>query len=98
VARTYIEVVVAGAARRVGTLRLEPGATLRAALEAAGGLVYRIDARPEGPLTLRRRGASSRQVRVQRWNLFEDEPRTWESAQLEHRDVIVIAWSLLEAR
>jgi len=98
VARAYIEVVVTGAARRVGTLRLEPGATLRAALEAAGGLAYRTDARPEGPLLLRRRGASSRQVQVQRWNLFEDEPRAWQSTQLEHRDVIVIAWSLVETR
>ena len=48
-ARAYIEVVVAGAVERVGTLRLEQGATLRVALEAAGGLAYRSDARPEGP-------------------------------------------------
>jgi hypothetical protein len=33
-------------------------------------------------------------VRVQRWNIFEDEPRAWQSARLEHRDVIVFAWSL----
>jgi hypothetical protein len=98
VTRAYIEVVVAGAARRTGRLRLEAGATLRAALDAAGGLAWRDDARPEGPLLLRRRSPTSREVRTQRWNLFEDEARDWQSARLEHRDVIVIAWSLTADR
>jgi protein involved in polysaccharide export with SLBB domain len=97
-ARAYIEVVIVGAVERVGALRLEVGSTLRAALEAAGGLAYRRDARPEGPMLLRRRAAASRQARVQRWNLFEDEPQSWQSAPLEHHDVIVIAWSLQRTR
>lgn len=91
-----IEIVVAGAVERVGRLRLEAGATLRLALEAAGGLAWRQGARPEGALLLRRRAPTSRAVRVQRWNLFEDDPRDWQSARLEHRDVIVVAWSLEE--
>ena len=94
----YIEIVVAGAVERVGRLRLEAGATLRVALEAAGGLAYRPDARPEGHLLLRRRGPSSRQALIRRWNIFEDDPRGWQSARLEHRDVVVVAWSLPEGR
>ena len=90
------EIVVAGAVERVGRLRLEAGSTLRIALEAAGGLAYRPDARPEGALLLRRRAPTSRDVRMQRWNLFEDDPRSWQSARLEHRDVIVVAWALTE--
>ena len=93
-AAASIEVVIVGAVERVGALRLQAGSTLRAALEAAGGLAYRSDARPEGQLLLRRRGAASRQVRVQRWNIFEDELQSWQSTPLEHRDVIVFAWSL----
>lgn len=93
---SHIEIVVAGAVERVGLLRLEAGATLRAALEAAGGLAYRPGARPEGQVLLRRRGPSSRQVLVRRWNLFEDDPHSWQSARLEHRDVIVFAWSVSE--
>jgi protein involved in polysaccharide export with SLBB domain len=89
-----IEIVVAGAVERGGRIRLEEGATVRVALEAAGGLAYRAGARPEGPLLLRRRGPRSREVVVWRWNLFEDDPRVWQSARLEHRDVIVVAWSL----
>lgn len=89
-----IEIVVAGAVERVGRLRLESGATLRVALEAAGGLAYRPGARPEGWLLLRRRGGASRQALVQRWNIFEEDPRAWQTARLEHRDVIVFTWSL----
>ena len=92
----FIEIVVSGAVTRGGRLRLEPGATLRIALEAAGGLAYRPGARPEGPLLLRRRGPRSRDVATWRWNLFEDDPRAWQSARLEHRDVIIVAWSLSE--
>ena len=91
-----IEIVVVGAVERVGRLRLEAGATLRVAIEAAGGLAYRPGARPEGALLLRRRGPTSRQARMQRWDLFRDDPRAWESARLENRDVIVVAWSLSE--
>jgi len=91
-----IEIVVAGAVARVGRMRLESGATLRIALEAAGGLSYRPGARPAGQIVLRRRAPSSRTVHVRRWNLFDDDPRAWESTRLEHRDVIVFAWSLSE--
>jgi protein involved in polysaccharide export with SLBB domain len=93
-----IEVIVAGAVERTGPLRLDVGATLRAALEAAGGLAYRVGARPEGPLVLRRRARTSRRVEVRRWDLFEDDPRAWQSTRLEHGDVIVIAWTLPEDR
>jgi len=91
-----IEIVVAGAVERVGRMRLEAGATVRVALEAAGGLAYRPGARPAGHVVLRRRAPSSRTVQVRRWNLFDDDPRAWESMRLEHRDVIVFAWSLSE--
>jgi protein involved in polysaccharide export with SLBB domain len=91
-----IEIVVAGAVTRAGRLRLESGATLRAALEAAGGLAYRPGARPQGALMLRRRSPRSRDTVVWRWNIFEDDPGEWQSARLEHRDVIVFAWSLTE--
>ncbi|HEX5067589.1 MAG TPA: hypothetical protein VFY49_15830 [Myxococcota bacterium] len=91
-----IEIVVTGAVERGGRLRLEAGSTLRVAIEAAGGLAYRPGARPEGALLLRRRGPTSRQVRMLRWDLFRDDPHAWESARLEHRDVIVVAWSLSE--
>ena len=91
-----IEIVVAGAVERSGLLYLESGATLRVALEAAGGLAYRPGARPEGWLLLRRRGGTSRQAVVRRWNIFEDDPRAWQSTRLEHRDVVVLAWSLSE--
>jgi protein involved in polysaccharide export with SLBB domain len=91
-----IEIVVAGAVERVGRMRLEAGATVRVALEAAGGLAYRPGARPAGQIVLRRRAPSSRTVQVRRWNLFDDDPRAWQSARLEHRDVIVFAWSLSE--
>ena len=75
-AAASVEVVMrVGASITVGALRLEAGATLRVALEAAGGLAYRRGARPEGPLLLRRRGPTSRSVHVRRWNLFEDDPR-----------------------
>ena len=96
--RASIEVIVAGAVERVGPLRLDPGATLRAALEAAGGLAYRLGARPEGPLVLRRRPPSSRRVEVRRWDLFDDDPRAWQSTRLEHGDVIWVAWTLLDDR
>jgi hypothetical protein len=91
-----IEIVIAGAVERVGRLRLEAGSTLRVALEAAGGLAWREGARPEGALLLRRRAPTSRDARTQRWNLFEDDPRDWQSARLEHRDVVVVAWTLTE--
>jgi protein involved in polysaccharide export with SLBB domain len=91
-----IEIVVAGAVERVGRLRLEAGATLRVAIEAAGGLAYRPGARPEGALLLRRRGPTSRQALMQRWDIFRDDPRAWQSARLEHRDVVVVAWTLSE--
>jgi protein involved in polysaccharide export with SLBB domain len=91
-----IEIVVAGAVERVGRMRLEAGATVQVALEAAGGLAYRPGARPAGQIVLRRRAPSSRTVHVRRWNLFDDDPRAWESTRLEHRDVIVFAWSLSE--
>ncbi len=94
----HIEIIVAGAVERVGRLRLESGATVRMALEAVGGLAYRPDARPEGRLILRRRGQSTRRVEVLRWNIFEDDPGTWQSTRLEDRDVIVFAWSLAAAR
>jgi hypothetical protein len=93
---TTIEIVVAGAVERVGRLRLEAGTTLGVALEAAGGLAYRPGARPEGALLLRRRFATSRQPLTRRWNLFDDDPRAWQSISLEHRDVIVVAWTLTE--
>jgi protein involved in polysaccharide export with SLBB domain len=94
----HIEIVVAGAVARGGRLRLESGATLRVALEAAGGLTYRPDARPEGRLILRRRGQSTRRAVILRWNIFEDDPGTWQSTRLEDRDVIVFAWSLAATR
>jgi protein involved in polysaccharide export with SLBB domain len=90
----WIEIVVSGAVERGGRLRLTPGATLRTALEAAGGLAWRPGARPEGGVVLRRRAASARRVEVRRWNLLEDPPRAWQSTRLEDRDVIVFAWSL----
>jgi hypothetical protein len=37
-------------------------------------------------------------VEVRRWDLFEDDPRAWQSTRLEHGDVIVIAWTLPEDR
>jgi hypothetical protein len=61
-----------------------------------GRLAFRPGARPEGALLLRRRFPTSRQPLMRRWNLFEDDPRAWQSTLLEHHDVVVVAWSLEE--
>lgn len=89
-----IEIVIAGAVERAGRTRLDAGATIEAALRAAGGLAYREGARPEGELVLRRRSPSSRSVSVHRWHIFDEPAEAWRSFSLEHRDVLVFTWTL----
>lgn len=91
---TSIEVLISGAVESGGPRRLEPGATLEAALRAAGGLAYRPGARPEGRLVLRRRRPSSRTIEVHRFALWGDDVRPWRSFRLEHRDVLIVGWEL----
>jgi protein involved in polysaccharide export with SLBB domain len=88
-----IEIVVSGAVLRAGRTQLDAGATIETALRVAGGLAWRVGARPEGELVLRRRSPRSRTVSVHRWRIF-DEPESWRSFALEHRDVLVFTWSL----
>jgi len=89
-----IEVVISGAVERTGRTRLEAGATVATALSAAGGLAYRLHARPDGEIVLRRRTPSSRRVSVYRWRLFEEPQAPWRSFQLEQHDVLVFGWVL----
>ncbi len=89
-----IEVLVSGAVERSGRARLEPGATVAAALRAAGGLAFRRDAGPVGELVLRRRLPSSRATSVYRWNIFESDSESWRAFRLEQHDVLVFGWSL----
>jgi protein involved in polysaccharide export with SLBB domain len=90
-----IEIVIAGAVERTGRTHLDAGATIDAALRAAGGLAYRAGARPEGELVLRRRSPRSRTVSVHRWRIFDAPAEAWRSFELEHRDVLVFTWALL---
>jgi protein involved in polysaccharide export with SLBB domain len=89
-----IQIVIAGAVERAGRTQLDAGATIDAALRAAGGLAYRAGARPEGELVLRRRSPLARTVSVRRWRIFDETPDEWRSFTLEHRDVLVFSWSL----
>lgn len=91
---TSIEVVVSGAVASGGPRRLEPGATLEAAICAAGGLAYRPGARPGGALAVRRRRPSSRTVEVHRFTLWGDDAGAWRGFRLEHRDVLIVEWRL----
>jgi len=90
----HIRVIVSGAVESSGPLELEPGATLAAALRAARDLAWRPHARPAGQLVLRRRRPTSRRVEVRRWNIFEEGRETWGAFALEHRDVVIVGWSL----
>lgn len=91
---TQIEVVISGSVQRAGRTRLEPGATVASALQAAGGLAFRAHAIPAGELVLRRRIPSSRTVSVYRWRIFDPPSETWRSFPLEQHDVLVFTWSL----
>lgn len=91
---TSIEVVISGAVESGGPLRLDPDATLEAALRAAGGLAFRPDARPEGGVVVRRRRPSSRTIEVHRFALWGDAARDWRGFRLEHRDVLIVGWQL----
>jgi protein involved in polysaccharide export with SLBB domain len=89
-----IEILISGAVGRAGRTHLDAGATIEMALRAAGGLAWRVGARPEGELVLRRRSPRSRTVSVHRWRIFDEPAESWRSFALEHRDVLVFTWSL----
>ena len=94
--RAVTEITVAGAVQRAGKHRLGHPTTLRAALDAAGGLARRSRMWASGVVTVRR-PQPSRRVQVWRFDVLGTGVGDWERLELCTGDFIICQWEVEEA-
>jgi protein involved in polysaccharide export with SLBB domain len=88
-----IDVMVSGAVHTVGRQALGQPATIRSALDAAGGFATPVpQMKPADTVTVRR-PLADRKVDVFRFSLSE-VPAKWEEFRLADGDLVVFQWDI----
>jgi protein involved in polysaccharide export with SLBB domain len=88
-----LDVTISGAVCSPGHHLFRKAATIRSALEAAGGLAAETaQMRASGFITVRRPKAH-RKVRVWRFNMT-DAIKDWETFELETGDLVIFRWKV----
>ena len=87
-----VDVIIAGAVKKGGHYLLAKPATVRAGVEAAGGLVTTGQMRAAGPFTIRR-PLGNKMVDVYRFVISED-PARWENFELQTGDAVTFQYHI----
>ncbi len=89
-----VDVLVSGAVVRTGHHVLTHLATIKVAIETAGGLARLPLMWPAGPLTVRRPLGDGK---VDVWRFHLDKPQAWESFVLQAGDAVIVQWHVADS-